>query len=62
MSADSVRDRIGEMRAISTDRVAPHHGMCSKVIDGPDAECDCYVQSYVKWADYIEAALDDEEI
>ena len=59
MSHDSPRDRIGEMRALSSDERAAHHGMCSKLID--QADCDCYVSSYAKWADYIEAALNDSE-
>lgn len=54
MSADSMKDRIAEMRAVSNDKSVPHHGMCSKLIDM--AECDCYVSSYATWADYIEAA------
>jgi hypothetical protein len=53
--SSSVRDRIAEMRAISADTEALHHGMCSSVIDR--AECDCYVSSYAVWADYIESAL-----
>lgn len=55
MSSDRAKDRIAEMRAISNDEGVPHHGMCSKLID--QATCDCYVSSYAKWADYIEAAL-----
>lgn len=56
MSSDNIRDRIGEMRAVSTDGRTPHHGMCSKLID--QDECDCYVASYAVWAHYIEAAVE----
>lgn len=59
MSADGPRDRLAEMRALSTDERVPHHGLCSKIVDR--AECDCYVASYAVWADYIEAAINSSE-
>lgn len=55
MSNDNPKDRIAELRALSTDERVPHHGMCSKLIDQDD--CDCYVAGYAQWADYIEEVL-----
>lgn len=59
---EAARARIAEMRSTSFRENAMHHTLCSTFVDmAPDYECDCYVMSYTKWADYIEKALMPDE-